>query len=56
VRFVTELRASCALETGRDVHFTWLVRVDAQIAETYGAAAWGLGHYRDAFTILRAAT
>jgi hypothetical protein len=55
VPFMTELRASCVRETGSDAHFTWLVRSDAQIADTYGSAAWGLRHYRDAVATLLAA-
>ncbi len=46
---MAEVRRTLSQQTRHRVQFTWLVRADAQIAETYGSPAWALEHYRDAF-------
>jgi hypothetical protein len=40
------VRQALSHATGRDAHFTWLVRADEQIAETYGSAGWAFERYR----------
>jgi len=52
---MADVRAALGRATGRDVHFTWLVRADEQIAETYGSAGWAFERYRSGFADLLAA-
>jgi hypothetical protein len=51
---MADVRGVLAQRTGLDAHFTWLVRADQQVAETYGSAGWAFGHYRRAFETLLA--
>lgn len=55
VEVMTDARVMLARRTGRDPHFTWRVRADPQVAETYGSAAWAFERHRAAFEALRAA-
>jgi len=50
-----DLRHRLAQKVGRSAHFTWLVRADPQVAETYHSPAWAFEHYRGAFMGLSAA-
>lgn len=52
---MAELRDVLARRTGLAVHFTWLVRADAQIEEVYGSTGWAFDHYRRSFETLLAA-
>jgi len=45
--YLQRLRSRIASVTGSPAHFTWLVRLDPQIAETYGSAEWPLMRYGD---------
>ena len=45
--YLPRLRDRIARVTGSPAHFTWLFRLDQQIAETYGAAEWPLIRYGD---------
>lgn len=42
---VGTLRDELAAATGRPVQFNWFLRMDPQIAETHGSAAWFIDHY-----------
>jgi len=55
VDVMADVRAALVRATGREAHFTWLVRADEQIAETYGSAGWAFDRYRDTFGDLLAA-
>jgi hypothetical protein len=55
LRVMAAVRDALSRATGHDAHFTWLVRADEQIAETYGSAGWAFEHYRSAFETLLAA-
>lgn len=55
VEVMADVRAVVSRRTGRDVHFTWHVRADQQVAETYGSVDWAFAHYRRAFETLLAA-
>ena len=52
---MADVRTALARATGREAHFTWLVRADEQIAETYGSAGWAFERYGSAFADLLAA-
>jgi hypothetical protein len=52
---MADIRAMLAARTTRTANFIWLVRADAQVAETYGDADWGLAHYRPQLQALAAA-
>ena len=54
IEFFRGLRARAEAATGRPVHFNWFFRMDPQIAETYGAAAWGIHFYARATAELQA--
>ncbi len=47
---VEELRARITRATGRSPHFTWSIRGDLQVAETYGSADWAYRTYEREFT------
>lgn len=55
VEVMTEVRDVLSRRTGREAHFTWLVRADQQVADTYGSPGWAFAHYRRAFEKLHAA-
>ena len=40
-----QIRARAARVTGAPVRFNWFLRMDPQIAETYGTAEWAAGRY-----------
>lgn len=42
---IEELREQVLRATGRTAHFTWLFRLDPQVAETYGSPDWPLQQY-----------
>jgi hypothetical protein len=44
--FLHQIRPHLSLHTGAPVHFSWFLRMDPQIAETYGAPHWVADHYR----------
>jgi hypothetical protein len=50
-----DIRHRFAQKTGHSAHFTWLVRADPQVAETYHSPAWAFEYYREAFKELLAA-
>jgi hypothetical protein len=50
-----ELRARLEEKTGRDVHFTWAVRMDPQVAVSYGRSAWAVERYSSYFEEYRRA-
>src|SRR5262249_29892942 len=52
---MANLRPRLAQKTNVSAHFTWMVRADPQVAETYHSPAWAFEHYRDAFKELLAA-
>jgi hypothetical protein len=54
VEVMTKVRDVLARRTGRSAHFTWLVRTDEQVAQTYGSAGWAFDHYRRTFETLLA--
>ena len=41
----SSLRVQLAERTGHDVHYAWFYRMDPQIEETYGSAAWAVENY-----------
>jgi hypothetical protein len=43
--FFSRLRSLLASATGSPVHYSWFFRMDPQVAETYGSAAWPVLHY-----------
>ena len=45
VEYLQQLRNRIASVTGSPAHFTWLFRLDQQVAETYGSAEWPLMRY-----------
>jgi hypothetical protein len=55
LEIMADLRPLLAQKTSRTAHFTWLVRADPQVAETYHSSAWAFEYYRDALTELLAA-
>jgi hypothetical protein len=55
LEIMADLRPRLAHKTGHDAHFTWLVRADAQVAETYHSSAWAFEYYRQALESLLAA-
>ena len=48
------IRERQARQTSRPAHFTWYLRMDPQIAETWGSAAWLIERYGDALGSMRA--
>jgi hypothetical protein len=40
-----QLRSPLTKATGSEPRFNWFLRMDGQIAETYGSAAWAAKHY-----------
>jgi len=55
LEIIADLRPMLAQKTGRNAHFTWLVRADPQVAETYHSSAWAFEYYRQALEELLAA-
>lgn len=45
VDFIDDARLRIAAATGAPAHFTWLFRMDPQIAEVYGRPDWAVTHY-----------
>jgi hypothetical protein len=43
--FFFQIRSRLASATGSHVHYSWFFRMDPQVAETYGSAAWPVRHY-----------
>lgn len=43
--FFSELRLRLQAATGSPVHFCWFLRMDPQIARTYGSASWAVTRY-----------
>lgn len=52
LELIPPLRARLAAASGAPVAFTWFIRMDPQIAETWGDAGWAATHYADAFASL----
>tara|TARA_R110002072_G_scaffold99008_1_gene217955 strand:- start:62709 stop:63740 length:1032 start_codon:yes stop_codon:yes gene_type:complete len=52
---VDEIRERIYKYTGCSPHFTWILRADKQIKQTYGAADWALERYGSELEQLRAA-
>ena len=44
-RYLRDLRPRIEAVTGAPVHYSWFLRVDAQIAEPYGSATWAVDRY-----------
>jgi len=44
-RYLRDLRPRIEAVTGAPVHYSWFLRVDAQIAEPYGSATWIVDRY-----------
>ncbi len=55
LEIIADIRPRLAQKTNRSAYFTWLVRADPQIAETYASPAWAFEYYREAFKELLAA-
>jgi hypothetical protein len=51
--FVEKMRPRWEALTGRAATFNWFLRLDPQIAHTYGDAAWVLRHYERQFAALQ---
>jgi hypothetical protein len=51
--FAERMRPRWESLTGRPARFNWFLRLDPQIAHTYGDAAWVLRHYERQFAILQ---
>ena len=49
LEFFRELRPRLEQVTGSPAHFSWFVRMDPQIAHTYGFPAWPVTRYRRLF-------
>jgi hypothetical protein len=49
---IPALRTRLEEASGAPVAFTWFLRMDPQIAETYGAASWAATHYAGTFASL----
>lgn len=45
-RYLRDLRARIAALTGAAVHFSWFLRLDPQVAQSYGRATWVVDRYR----------
>ena len=43
--FFSRIRPVLAAATGSPVHYSWFLRMDPQVAESYGSAAWPVFHY-----------
>jgi glycosyltransferase involved in cell wall biosynthesis len=43
--FLHHLRPHLSLRTGAPVHFSWFLRMDPQVADTYGTAHWAVDSY-----------
>jgi glycosyltransferase involved in cell wall biosynthesis len=43
--FLHQIRPHLSLHTGAPVHYSWFLRMDPQIAETYGTAHWVVDTY-----------
>ena len=48
-QFFSELRPQLAAATGSPVHYSWFVRMDPQVAETYGTPDWIVQQHRQWF-------
>jgi hypothetical protein len=55
LEIIADIRPRLAQKTNRSAYFTWLVRADPQVAETYDSPTWAFEHYREAFKELLAA-
>ncbi len=55
LEIMADIRRRLAQKTNRSAHFTWLVRADPQVAETYHSSAWAFEYYREALKELLAA-
>ncbi len=44
-RYLRELRPRIEAVTGAPVHYSWFLRIDAQIAEPYGTGTWIVNRY-----------
>jgi hypothetical protein len=55
MEIMADMRHLLAQKTTGSAHFTWLVRSDSQVAETYHSPAWAFEHYGEAFRRLSAA-
>jgi hypothetical protein len=53
-RCLQSFRALCESATGQPAHFNWFVRMDPQIAISYGTAAWAAERYTSFFEEYRA--
>ncbi len=53
--FFAELRPRLQSATGSVVHFSWFLRMDPQIAHTYGSPEWAARRYEGLFERLQAA-
>lgn len=53
--YIRELRPRLAEATGAAVRLNWFLRMDPQVAQSYGSARWVADTYRSALTELRAA-
>jgi hypothetical protein len=51
--FAERMRPRWEALTGRAARFNWFLRLDPQIAHTYGDAAWVLRHYERQFAVLQ---
>ena len=52
--YLEAFRALCERVTGRPARFNWFVRMDPQVAISYGNAAWAAERYADFFEEYRA--
>lgn len=55
MEIIADIRHMLAQKTSRSAHFTWLVRADPQVAETYHSPAWAFEYYREALKEMVAA-
>jgi hypothetical protein len=53
--FFSQLRSRLEAATGKPVHFSWFLRMDPQIAHTYGAADWVARRYPSLIDKIRSA-
>lgn len=52
--FFQKLWPRLAIATGAPVHFSWFLRMDPQIAHTYGSPDWAVTRYRHLINELEA--
>ena len=52
-QYIADLRARATAVTGEPANFSWFLRMDPQVAESYGSASWVADRYADHLTSVR---